>query len=187
MASTWEWKPYTKTIHRSGYAAIDPTNPANTAAGKVVLVTGGGAGIGKSIAEAFVKAGAKAVVLLGRRGDVLKEAQKQLSAGEVSTKILTFGADVADESALKSAFESAAKEVGPIDIVVANAAYLAKPDAAATADLADWWKGYGESSPDTRDWNSADKIRQKSTSEAPFPPSVRGCPTSPPTRPRSSR
>lgn len=144
MASTWEWKPYTKTIHRSGYAAIDPNNPANTAAGKVVLVTGGGAGIGKSIAEAFVKAGAKAIVLLGRSEDVLKEAQKQLSAGGVSTRVLTFGADVVDESALKSAFENAAKEVGPIDIVVANAAYLAKPDAAATTDLADWWKGYGK-------------------------------------------
>jgi hypothetical protein len=36
----WEWPAYTKVIHRSVYEAIDPTNPVNSTAGKVVLVTG---------------------------------------------------------------------------------------------------------------------------------------------------
>jgi len=38
--ATWEWPGYTKVIHRSVYPAIDPTNPANSTAGKVVVVTG---------------------------------------------------------------------------------------------------------------------------------------------------
>ena len=37
---SWEWPGYTQTIHRSVYEAIDPTNPINSTAGKVVLVTG---------------------------------------------------------------------------------------------------------------------------------------------------
>jgi hypothetical protein len=36
----WEWPAYTRVIHRSVYEAIDPTNPVNSTAGKVVLVTG---------------------------------------------------------------------------------------------------------------------------------------------------
>jgi hypothetical protein len=35
----WEWPAYTRVIHRSVYEAIDPTNPVNSKAGKVVLVT----------------------------------------------------------------------------------------------------------------------------------------------------
>jgi hypothetical protein len=139
---TWEWKPYTRTIHRSVYPAISPTNPSNSAAGKVVLVTGGGSGLGKHIAAAFNQAGAKAVIITGRREKVLREAAAELEKfGDA--KVLWFVADVTDEVALKRAFASAAEAVGPIDVVVANAGYMATPAPAASADLGDWWKAYG--------------------------------------------
>lgn len=141
-SSSWEWKPYTKTIHRSVYPAIDPTNPANSAAGKVVLVTGGGSGLGKHIAIAFNKAGAKAIIITGRRENVLREAATELQKSG-DAKVLFFKADVTDEVALKNAFASAAEEVGPVDVVVANAGYMATPEPAASADVADWWKAYG--------------------------------------------
>jgi NAD(P)-dependent dehydrogenase (short-subunit alcohol dehydrogenase family) len=142
-SSSWEWKPYTRTIHRSVYPAIDPTNPANSAAGKVVLVTGGGSGIGKHIAAAFNKARAKAVIITGRRENILREAAAELEESGGDAKILWFVADVTDEAALKNAFARAAEEVGAIDVVVANAGYMATPAPAASADVADWWKAYG--------------------------------------------
>lgn len=142
-STTWEFPPYTKTIHRSVYPAIDPTNPANSAAGKVIVVTGGGVGVGKAISECYVKAGAKAVAILGRRESVLEEAKKEFEGIEgSSTRILTFKADVVDEAALKTAFETVAKEVGPIDVVVANAGYMSETIVAAEADIKDWWKTY---------------------------------------------
>ena len=70
-STNWEFPPYTKTIHRSSYPAIDPKNLANSAVGKVVVVTGGNQSVGKSIAKAFVETDAKAVVILGRRENVL--------------------------------------------------------------------------------------------------------------------
>ena len=112
MASpSWEWKPYTKTIHRSVYPAISPTNPSNSAAGKVVLVTGGGSGLGKHIAIAFNQARAKAIIITGRRENVLREAAAELKKSG-DAKVLFYQADVTDEVALNKAFASAAGRLG---------------------------------------------------------------------------
>ena len=46
---------------------------------KVVLITGGGSGIGLGMANCFVRAGAK-VILVGRRENVLMDAVKSLGA-----------------------------------------------------------------------------------------------------------
>jgi NAD(P)-dependent dehydrogenase (short-subunit alcohol dehydrogenase family) len=145
MASNtaFEFPPYTRTIHRSSYPAIEPTNPANSAKGKVVVVTGGNQGVGKGIAKAFVQAGAKAVVILSRRGDVLSQAKAELEAINTSTtKVLTFKADILDKAALDAAFESTEKDVGKIDVLVANAAYFPAASPAETADVDDWFKGF---------------------------------------------
>jgi NAD(P)-dependent dehydrogenase (short-subunit alcohol dehydrogenase family) len=140
-SATFEWPHYTKTIHRSVYPGIDPKNPANSAAGKVVVITGGGSGVGKGISQAFVEAGAKAVVILGRRENILQDTKAELEKLG-STKILTFKADVVDEAALNAAFEATEKEVGKVDIVVGNAGYLPAASPAATTDVSDWWKAF---------------------------------------------
>jgi hypothetical protein len=48
----------TKTVHRDVYPAISPSRPELSQAGRVVLVTGGGTGVGHSIARSFVRASA---------------------------------------------------------------------------------------------------------------------------------
>ncbi len=59
--------------------ATDPKRPELSVAGKVVLITGGGTGIGVAMVKAFATAGAKAIVISGRRQNLLEETVKNVS------------------------------------------------------------------------------------------------------------
>lgn len=81
-----------------------------TLTGRRVLVTGGGTGLGASMARGFHAAGAE-VVVCGRRREPLEAVVAVLPG----TRAVV--ADVTDESQVAELY----REAGPIDIVVANA------------------------------------------------------------------
>ncbi|GAA3020801.1 beta-ketoacyl-ACP reductase [Microbacterium dextranolyticum] len=74
---------------------------------RVVLVTGGNRGIGRAIAERFVAAGYKTAVTA--------------RSGEGPEGTLTVRADVTDAASLDAAFAEVERELGPVEVVVANA------------------------------------------------------------------
>lgn len=74
---------------------------------RVVLVTGGNRGIGKSIAETFIAAGYKVAVTVRSGGG---------PAGALAVQ-----ADVRDAAALDAAFAEIEEKLGPVEILVANA------------------------------------------------------------------
>ncbi|KFA54583.1 hypothetical protein S40293_02238 [Stachybotrys chartarum IBT 40293] len=114
---------FTKTYHNTTYAAISPTRPELSYAGKNVLVTGGGSGIGQAISIGFAEAGAKSVTILGRRVERLQQGLAEIkeAAGDTPTELLYEAADIAEPSQLAKAFESVAAKVGKIDVLVSNA------------------------------------------------------------------
>lgn len=82
--------PSLKIYHKAPYAAISPTRPELSQAGRTVVVTGGNSGIGYAIARAFITASAKRVIILSRRPEIVKSAAaklaeeaKQLGSGTV--------------------------------------------------------------------------------------------------------
>ncbi|UYO95683.1 3-oxoacyl-ACP reductase FabG [Microbacterium sp. M28] len=75
--------------------------------GRVVLVTGGNRGIGRAIAERFVRDGYRVAVTA--------------RSGEGPEGTLTVRADVTDAAAVDAAFSEVENTLGPIEIVVANA------------------------------------------------------------------
>ena len=74
---------------------------------RVVLVTGGNRGIGRAIAERFVRDGYRVAVTA--------------RSGEGPDGTLTVRADVTDAAALDAAFTEVEQQLGPVEIVVANA------------------------------------------------------------------
>jgi NAD(P)-dependent dehydrogenase (short-subunit alcohol dehydrogenase family) len=81
----------------------------------VVVVTGGGTGIGFGVARAIVKGG-RAVVLAGRRREVLEEAAREL--GERAAAVVH---DVDDHAAASGFVDQVEREHGPIAALVNNA------------------------------------------------------------------
>src|ERR1035438_10624014 len=90
--------------------------------GRVVLVTGAGRGIGRALAHAFARAGAK-VALLGKTKKNLLEVQKELKDAGASSFVVV--ADVADEGDVSRAVVSVEQELGPVDVLVNNAGIFA--------------------------------------------------------------
>ncbi|MFC7430391.1 MULTISPECIES: beta-ketoacyl-ACP reductase [unclassified Agrococcus] len=74
---------------------------------RTVLVTGGNRGIGRAIATAFVDAGHRVAVTA--------------RSGEGPEGTLTVRADVTDAASIDAAFTQVEAELGPVEIVVANA------------------------------------------------------------------
>jgi NAD(P)-dependent dehydrogenase (short-subunit alcohol dehydrogenase family) len=86
--------------------------------GKVAIITGGGSGIGKAIAIAFVREGAK-VVLAGRDSNKLDRA-----AAEIGGECLAVSADVSQATDVQNLVSAAIERFQRINILVNNAAVL---------------------------------------------------------------
>ncbi len=86
--------------------------------GKTALITGGGRGIGKTIAEAYLQSGAR-VAITGRRAEYLDAAVAEFK--EQGFDCVSIIADVATSEGVTTAVEKAVAALGPIDILVNNA------------------------------------------------------------------
>ncbi len=87
---------------------------ADVLAGKRVLITGGGTGLGRGVAKHLVEHGAE-VQLWGRRPSVLEDAAAETGASWQSV-------DVRDAAAVDAAMDRIWSEHGPLTSVINNAA-----------------------------------------------------------------
>lgn len=88
--------------------------------GKVAFVTGGGSGICKGIAQAFLAHGARAAIM-GRKADRLSAAAEELRAATGRECLATPG-DVRDPKAVEAAIDATLDRFGRIDVVINGAA-----------------------------------------------------------------
>jgi NAD(P)-dependent dehydrogenase (short-subunit alcohol dehydrogenase family) len=95
--------------------------------GKTAIVTGGGVGIGKSIAIEFARAGAD-VGICSRKLENLEPVAKTIR--DLGRKSFAMAADVRNEEQVKAVVDRAVSEFGRLDVMVNNAgaSFRAKPE-----------------------------------------------------------
>ncbi len=85
---------------------------------KVVVITGGSAGVGRAAAEAFAREGAK-VAVLARGQERLSNTVQELE--RLGAQAMSVPADVADPQQVENAAQRVEEQLGPIDVWVNSA------------------------------------------------------------------
>jgi NAD(P)-dependent dehydrogenase (short-subunit alcohol dehydrogenase family) len=88
-------------------------------AGKRILVTGGGSGLGAAMGRRFAELGAE-LIICGRRAELLEETATKLR-GEFGGKVTTAKCDIRDGAAVDAMMDAIFGDA-PIDVLVNNAA-----------------------------------------------------------------
>jgi len=100
--------------------------------GQVALVTGGGRGVGANIARELARAGMR-VAVSARSADQVEEIARDIGG-------LALVADVSTRSEVDAMVAKVASELGPIDLLVANAGVALSEPSAWEVEPADWWQ-----------------------------------------------
>ena len=100
--------------------------------GQVALVTGGGRGIGRRVALELAEAGASVAVAARSAGEVEETAA---AAGGLAIEC-----DVSDRGSVEAAVARVEAELGPVDLLVANAGTSLDEKDAWELEPADWWR-----------------------------------------------
>lgn len=124
--------------HKNPYEALSQVVASLPLSGKTVLVTGGGSGVGKHIAQSLAKAGASSIAIVGRNKSRIEQAKVELARAYPKTTFSAFSADVTDENAFRSIFET----FGAPDILVNNAGHFPDEGPFVTQDLRSWFSGF---------------------------------------------
>jgi NAD(P)-dependent dehydrogenase (short-subunit alcohol dehydrogenase family) len=86
--------------------------------GKVVAITGGGRGIGRAMAQALAREGARVAV-----GDLDRESA-ELTAAQLGEPAVGLPLDVTDHGALIAFLDEVEQRLGPLDVLVNNAGIM---------------------------------------------------------------
>jgi citronellol/citronellal dehydrogenase len=87
-------------------------------AGKVVLVSGGGTGIGRATVRSFAATGAR-LAICGRRAELLEAVRSELEAA--GSECLAFPCDVREHDQATALIDAVLERYGRIDVLVNNA------------------------------------------------------------------
>jgi NAD(P)-dependent dehydrogenase (short-subunit alcohol dehydrogenase family) len=96
--------------------------------GKVVAITGGARGIGRSTAERLVREGARVAI-----GDLDAELTEQV-AGELGGETVGLPLDVTDRESFAAFLDGVEERLGPVDVLINNAGIMPLGDFAEEDD-----------------------------------------------------
>ncbi|KAK1967180.1 short chain dehydrogenase [Colletotrichum sublineola] len=123
---------------REGFPRPFPDTPSNVleqlrVTGKVIVVTGAADGIGFAVSEAMAEAGGNVALWYNSNDVAIQKAQDLASTHNIKT--LAYKVDVSDPTQVQEAIAKVVKDLGKIDVFVANAGMaISKPILEQTLD-----------------------------------------------------
>lgn len=102
---------------------------------KIAVITGGGRGIGKAIAMAYAREGAK-LALCARTVSELEQTVAEIR--QLKTDAQGWVCDVSDEQAVKDFISNAQKKFGRIDALINNAGVMTRPVPITELEVKKW-------------------------------------------------
>jgi NAD(P)-dependent dehydrogenase (short-subunit alcohol dehydrogenase family) len=102
---------------------------------KVAVITGGGRGIGKAIALAYAREGAKLAVC-ARTASEVEETAKEIRLMKAEAE--GWVCDVSVEESVKELIKNVVEKFGRIDILVNNAGVMTRPVATTELEVKKW-------------------------------------------------
>ncbi|KAI5809811.1 hypothetical protein DFH27DRAFT_606224 [Peziza echinospora] len=132
----------TKTHHHDVYDFIDPkTTLKGAAAGKTIIITGAGRGIGKGIAEQFALAGAATIFITSRTASQLEETAASIKKLNPDTRVVTVVVDAKSVSDNEKLFAIVKKELNgaSADVGIANAGDASDLATTGDSEIDSWW------------------------------------------------
>jgi len=104
--------------------------------GQVAIITGGGRGIGRVIAQTLARAGAK-VAVAARTRDQLEETVALIK--QQGGQTISFPLDVTDQQAIERMVNETTRQFGQVDLLVNNAGIAGDEAPIWEVEAADWW------------------------------------------------
>jgi NAD(P)-dependent dehydrogenase (short-subunit alcohol dehydrogenase family) len=104
----------------------------------VTVVTGANQGLGRAIAEQFVKEGAH-VAICARDGALLETVRRQLEElANSGQRVLAYAGDVSSREQMQELFRRTEQEIGLVDVLVNNAGVYGPKGPSESVDLEEW-------------------------------------------------
>ncbi|OIW35539.1 NAD(P)-binding protein [Coniochaeta ligniaria NRRL 30616] len=127
---------YTTQTHTTTYPSLSTFSlPSATT---TILITGAGSGIGRATALSHARAGAKSLILLGRRPEPLASTAHLINSAHPSVSVSVYPVDILDSAALASVFASHPA----VDVVIHAAGDLLPLQPIADQDQDTLWRSF---------------------------------------------
>ncbi|KAL9110345.1 MAG: hypothetical protein Q9227_005076 [Pyrenula ochraceoflavens] len=136
---------FTPKAYTDVYPAIDPTQPALSQEGKIIIITGASRGLGsKTFAESFAAARPKAIILLARNASNLASVASTIQKISPSTETLTLSVDISSESSVAAAFSTIASKFpdNPPSVLINNAGVYPPDGPIHSQSPSEWWSAF---------------------------------------------
>ncbi len=112
---------FTNTIHHDINSSTDPTKSNLTQPSKVVLITGAGRGIGRSIALKYAQSGVASIIICARTSSELDEVEQSVNKLNPAVKVRKLPLDITNDSQVAAAAETVRNGEGRLDVLINNA------------------------------------------------------------------